>query len=401
MLTSGIRIKLVAFVVVALLATAYLGARYVGIDLTRSGYTVTAVLPDAAGAFENGEVTYRGVPVGRISALSATAEGAEATLRIEGGAPEIPADVQVRVANRSAIGEQYIDLRSTSGSGPTLQDGDRLSAAGDSAPPAIDEVLRSGRDFVGSVDPESLTTVIDEGYEASRGAGESLARLLDTSRDLVEAADTNFLVTSQLIDSSSTVLSTQEESAASIRGFSGDLRTLATTLKASDGDLRALIESSPAAARSIDKLFKQVGSPLGVLLGNLVSTAQVFGTNADGVEDALVNVPTAFSIGWAINGSKGLNLGLAQSYFDPVPCTSGYGGTTVRRGLDTGRGKPFNTQAGCTASPSTGTNVRGPKAAPKRPGATAGVASNAASTAGSVPKVSVVDSLADLMGGTS
>jgi len=386
MLTTGIKAKLMVFVVVALLAMAFLGARYVGIDFTRSSYSVTVSLPDAAGAFENGEVTYRGVPVGRVSSLTATPDGAKAKLRIDGGAADIPADVAVKVVNRSAIGEQYIDLRSESTGGPKLADGDRLTAGDDSSPPPVEDVLRSARDFTGSVPSDSLNTVIDEAYEASRGSGQNLGRLLDTSKEFIDAADTNFLVTSQLIDRSSTVLATQEAAAGSIRGFSQDLKTLATTLESSDGDLRALIGSTPAAARQIDKLFTQVGAPLGILMSNLVSTAQVFGTNADGVEDALINLPTAFSIGWAINGSQGLNLSLAQTYFDPLPCTSGYGGTAVREGLDTGPGRPFNTQAGCTASPSTGSNVRGPGSVPKKPGATS-------------TKVGVADSLSDLMGG--
>ena len=88
MLTTGIKAKLIAFVAVALLATAYLGARYVGIDFTRSSYSVTVSMPDAAGSFENGEVTYRGVPVGRIASLEATPQGARATLRIDGATAE-------------------------------------------------------------------------------------------------------------------------------------------------------------------------------------------------------------------------------------------------------------------------------------------------------------------------
>jgi phospholipid/cholesterol/gamma-HCH transport system substrate-binding protein len=403
MLTTGIKAKLMVFVVVALLATAFLGARYVGIDFTRSSYSVTVELPDAAGSFENGEVTYRGVPVGRISSLTATPQGAEAVLRIDGGAADIPADVSVRVTDRSAIGEQYIDLRSDSTGGPTLSDGDRLTAGGDSSPPPVEDVLRSARDFAGSVPTDSLTTVIDEAYDATQGAGQNLSRLLDTSQTFIEAADTNFLVTSQLIQNSSRVLATQEAAAGSIRGFSQDLKTIASTLESSDGDLRALIESTPAAAREIDKLFTQVGAPLGMLMGNLVSTAQIFGTNAAGVEDALITMPTAFSIGWAVNGSQGLNLGLAQSYFDPLPCTSGYGGTTVRPGLETSDGSAFNTKAGCTAAPSSGSNVRGPGSVPKKPGSTAAVGGPSVGdngAAGAAPtKVGVADSLSDLMGG--
>lgn len=386
MLTGRIKLKLVAFAIIGAVATMYLGIKYVGINVLGGGYSVTVALPEAGGTFANGEVTYRGVPVGRIKELTPTKNGMEARLHIEAGAPDIPADVEVTVANRSAIGEQYLDLRGTSSSGKMLGEGDRLVGDRGALPPPIDEVLRTGRDFAGSVPEDALRTVIDESYEWFRGSSDDLTRLLDTSEEFAKTADKNFLVTAALIENSSTVLGTQQESAQSIKNFSSDLNLFAATLADSDADLRALIANSPAAARSMGRLFDQVGTPLGVLMSNLVSTAQVFGTNAAGVEDALIRVPEALSVGWAINSSKGLNLGLAQTYFDPLPCTSGYGGTDVRRGLETADGKPFNLKAGCTAKPSSGANVRGPGAVPRS--AKMGAA-----------QVSVPDSLQDLLGG--
>jgi phospholipid/cholesterol/gamma-HCH transport system substrate-binding protein len=385
MLTRRIRIQLIIFVIVGLCATTYLGAKYVGLNPFGSGYQVTVSLPDAGGTFKNGEVTYRGVPVGRIKELHNTPKGMEAVLHIAGNAPDIPADVDVMVANRSAIGEQYIDLRATSTGGKKLADGDRIQGSEASMPPAIEDVLRTGRDFAASVPEDSLSTVIDEFYDFSQGASQHLARLVETSQDFVKTADDNFLVSSALIDSAQTVLSTQEAAASSIKGFSRDINLIATTLSDSDGDLRTLIQNSPAAAREIGRLFDQVGRPLGVLMSNLVSTAQVFGTNAAGVEDALFRVPEAISVGWAVNGSKGLDLGLAQTYFDPLPCTTGYGGTTVRPGLDTSAGQPFNTSAGCSASPSTGTDVRGPESVRR-------------STASVAARVTVPETMGDLMG---
>jgi phospholipid/cholesterol/gamma-HCH transport system substrate-binding protein len=385
MLTRRIRIQLVVFVILGLVATTYLGAKYVGLNPLGSGFRVTVALPDAGGAFKNGEVTYRGVPVGRIKELRTTPDGMEADLHIAGDAPPIPADVEVRVVNRSAIGEQYIDLRGNSTDGKLLADGDRLVGDASSLPPPIEDVLRSGRDFAASVPEDSLSTVIDEFYNFSQGSAPNVARLIETSQQFVATADDNFLISSALIDSAQRVLTTQEQAASSITSFSKDLSLIATTLSDSDKDLRALIQNSPAAAQEIGRLFDQVGKPLGVLMGNLVSTAQVFGTNSAGVEDALFRVPEAVSIGWAVNGSKGLDLGLAQTYFDPLPCTSGYGGTTVRPGLDTSTGQPFNTSAGCSAAPSSGTNVRGPKSAPRSEAAVAA-------------RVSVPDSMGDLMG---
>lgn len=390
MFSTSIKAKLVAFVIVALVGTSYLGVKYVGLNVTDSGYSVTATLPQAGGLFVHSQVTYRGVAVGEVTEMNPTSHGMEATLHINGDAPDIPRDSSLSVTDRSAIGEQYLNLSAPSGAGPKLQAGDTIDGSEKSLPPSIDTLLRTARDFTASVPSNSLNTVIDELYEASQGASQPVRRLVDTSKDFGEAATTNFLVTQGLIENSDTVLSTQQESSDSIKGFSRDLDLFARTLRDSDHDLRTLISNTPGAAREIHKLFDQVGPSLGLLMSNLITPAQVFGTNSAGVEDALIRLPEAIRIGWNVNKSKGLNLGLAQTYFDPLPCTRGYGGTQVRQGVDTkagavkGKSKPFNTKAGCT-NPRRGVNVRGPSAL-------GGQKSGG-------PAVSRARSLSDLMGG--
>lgn len=363
MLSTRIKAQVVAFIIVALVGTSYLGARYVGINLVGSGYDVTLSLPDGGGSFINGEVTYRGVPVGRISKLHATNTGAEATLHIEGSAPAIPADSTATVNDRSAIGEQYIDLSSDSTSGPKLRDGDHLEATAESLPPSIDKLLRTGRDFLDSVPSEDLDTIIDESYAATQGNAMHLASLLDTSAKYANTATENFLVTAGLIENSAKVLNTQQSVSSDILGYSRDLKLIASTMRDSDRNLRTLIDHTPAATKEINTLFTEVGAPLGTLMGNLVSTAQIFGIYSGGVQDAMIRLPEAMSIGFAINGSQGADLGLTTTFFDPLPCTTGYAATQVRPGLDTSAGEPLNLGAGCGLSPASGTNVRGPNAA--------------------------------------
>ncbi len=388
MITGRIKIQVAVFVVIALVGTAYLSARYVGLNLFGSGYEVTVSLPDSGGSFVNGEVTYRGVPVGRVKALRATGSGAEAVLRIDRNAPAIPASARVSVRNRSAIGEQYFNLEADSGQGPHLTAGSRLAATAADLPPDIDRLLRTSRDFVGSVPADALTTVIDESYEAARGSGEQLGRLVETSQQFAKTADANYLVTAGLIENSSIVLSTQQESADSIRAFSRDLNVLASTLADSDKDLRSLIGNTPEASTELTRFFDQVGAPLGTVMANLVSTAQVFGLNASGMEDAMIRLPEALSIGFANSGSQGMRMGLAQTYFDPLPCTAGYAGTQLRPGLETSAGKPFNLDAGCSGGSG---NVRGPSSAPKK--------GSANRTSPTLPRVTGVDTLDDLLGG--
>lgn len=371
MTTLSTKLKLLAFVLVSLLAAGHLAVSYMGFGFGNEDIRVTASLPAAGGAFKNGEVTYLGVPVGRIESLKATSTGSELVLRIDSDAPPIPENVKIQVANRSAIGEQYVNLTGTDSGGPALKNGDKIVGDASSLPPPIDQLLRTSRDFVESVPSESLNTVIDETYNLSQGTGPHLARLIETSASYADTAQKNFLVTAGLIENSNKVLATQIESSTSIRSFSRDLNLLSQTLQTNDKPLRNLISQTPAASQELGKLFSEVGQPLGILMSNLVSTAHVFGVNSRGVEDAMMKLPEAISVGYAITGSYGLDQGLAQTYFNPLPCTTGYAKTKVRDGLSTSAGAPFNTSAGCTLSPASGVNVRGPKAAPKLSGGTA------------------------------
>ncbi|WP_377324499.1 MlaD family protein [Pimelobacter simplex] len=386
-LTRGVHVKLGLFVLVALLGTSYLGASYVGFTPFSSGYRVTVSLPDAGGLFVNSEVTYRGVQVGEVTDMTPTSDGVDIDVEIRPDAPDIPADATAAVRNRSSIGEQYLDLRG-SDDDEVLADGDHLRGGPDALPQDLAEVLRSGRDLAASIPSDSLTTVIDEGYDLSRGVGDDFGRLLRTSMEFQKAADDNFLVSASLIRNAERVLQTQDEAGDAMRSYSEDLALFSATLADSDADLRTLIAATPGASREVSLLIRDVGTPLSILMNNLVSTATVFGVNSAGVRDAMVRLPEAVSIGWATTSGRGVSLGMVPTFFNPLPCVTGYSGTTQRRGTVTDEGPPLNTRAGCTAPRREG-NVRGPQAV--KGGSGGGVAVR--------PGIDVVDDLDDLLGG--
>ena len=103
-----VRIQLVLFVVVAVLGSVYVGAKYVRLDnmLGFGQYQVDLNLADSGGIFSNAEVTYRGVPVGTVGDLELTEDGIRVALMLDDGGPDIPADTKAVVANRSAIGNR-------------------------------------------------------------------------------------------------------------------------------------------------------------------------------------------------------------------------------------------------------------------------------------------------------
>lgn len=125
MITTTVRAQLLAFATVTAVGVTYVGTEYTGLadTLLDRGYTVRAQFTGSGGIFSGAEVTYRGVPVGRVGAMRLTGDGVSVALEIDDEAPRIPADTVAVVANRSAVGEQYVDLQPRRDGGPYLLDG--------------------------------------------------------------------------------------------------------------------------------------------------------------------------------------------------------------------------------------------------------------------------------------
>ena len=65
--------------------------------------------------------------VGRVGKLELTDGGVDVLLDIDNGYDDIPADALAVVGNRSAVGEQYVELQPQTDSAPYLQDGSQIA----------------------------------------------------------------------------------------------------------------------------------------------------------------------------------------------------------------------------------------------------------------------------------
>lgn len=350
MIGRRIKTQLTAFVVIALLGTTYVGGRYAGLDrmFTDRGYEVAVRLAVTGGLFTHAEVTYRGVGVGRVGPMRLTRDGIEARVRIDDSAPPIPRDVEVVVANRSAVGEQYVDLRPRTRSGPFLAEGSVIRQDRTATPLPTERVLASLDGFAASVPQDSLRTVVDELGTALADTGPDLQVLLDTTGSFTRAAADAMPEITALLRDGRTVLETQHEQSDALRSFAADARLVAEQLRSSDGDLRELLRTAPAAARQVSGVLRDNDPNLGVLVANLITPATVLVQRQDELERVLVAAPRATAMGEAVFQPGGARFGLVNTFFDPLPCTEGYGATPRRGGLDVEPGVPWNQQAGCT-----------------------------------------------------
>ncbi|MBE1531786.1 MlaD family protein [Actinomadura algeriensis] len=370
MLTLGTRIKNLVFLVVGLYAVAHVGLNYA--DLGKyiglaDHYVIEAELGEAGGLAENADVTYRGSSVGRVGELQLTADGVVAELRIDDDAPPLPESTKAVVANRSAIGEQYIDLRPATDSGPYMEAGAVIPRAATSTPPPVTDLLTSLNSLAQSVPTDALRTVVDELGVALAGQGPNLRALLDETRALTDAANANLTPTRTLIDDAETVLRTQNQEAASLKSFGENARLLADQLRESDPAFRDLVDTAPDAATELRDLVRDLDPSMSVLLANLLTTSELLANRTDGLEQLMSELPAAVAAGTSVVHDGRLNFGMVTTFFDPPNCTAGYEGTKYRNGLDTSPGAPLNTAAACTRPPSSGVNVRGSANVPRRP----------------------------------
>ena len=331
MITRTTRLQLLAFAVVALLGMSYVGFRYVGLDrlLLGGGYQVAAEFSDSGGIFVNAEVTYRGVGVGRVSDLRLTDDGVEVELTIDPDAPEIPADTAATVANRSAVGEQYVDLRPDDDDGPFLTDGSVIPTDRTSIPIPVEQLLQDLDGLVGSIDADNLRTVVDELGTAFAGSGDDLSRLIDNGDLLLARAEQSLPQTLQLITDGQTVLETQAESRSAIADWAANLRLLSDTLVSSDPDLRSLVVNAPDAGAALQQLVTDAGPGLGSLIRNLDVLNDVTTPRLDGVEQLLVTYPQVVTGSFSVvrrdaDGVMRAHFGFVLNSGDPQPCTSGY-----------------------------------------------------------------------------
>jgi phospholipid/cholesterol/gamma-HCH transport system substrate-binding protein len=361
MIARTTKVQLAVFVLISLLGVSYVSANYVGLTdkVTGSSFVVSADFAESGGIFTNAEVTYRGVTVGRVDRLALQRDGVRVYLRLDKGT-RVPSDTAAVVANRSAVGEQYVDLQPERAGQPYLAEGGTIPRQDTETPLPVQTLLVNLDRLVNSVPRDDLVTVIDELGAAFTGTGPDLQRLIDKGNALTEEATTALPETVRLIDDGKTVLDTQRVSGPAIKSFAEDLALLSDTLRDRDADLRGVFDNGIVSAQQLQRLLAENRPAIATLLGNLLSGAQVTVARLDGLEQILVTYPANVAGGYTVVPGDGTaHFGLiAQT--EPHSCQY----DNPRRGPNDTSNTPANTRNARCTDPPPGSQVRGSANAP-------------------------------------
>ncbi len=331
-LSRRVLIQLAIFVIVALVGGAVMVFDYIQLPamIGIGRYRVTVELPQAAGLYPSGNVTYRGTEVGRVDSVRLTDTGVAAVLSLKSGIA-IPSDLDAQVHSQSAVGEQYVALLPRKDS-PPLKDGDVIPADRVSVPPDLDTMLDAANRGMEAVPRDDLKTVVDEAYSAVGGLGPDISRLVTGASSLSIDARKNMGALLTLIDQSKPVLDTQTDAPDAVRAWAAHLADITRGLQKNDTAVRAVLEHGGPAVGEVRQLLDRVNPTLPVILANLIGVGQVTLTYHAGLEQVLVLLPQAVATVQAIGvpnrntkqSYRGVFLSFNLRLNLPPPCLTGF-----------------------------------------------------------------------------
>jgi phospholipid/cholesterol/gamma-HCH transport system substrate-binding protein len=241
-------INLIFFNLVFLLMVFWAINNIVTVDRVERPYTITGDFAQAAGVKSNAEVTYLGVHYGRVTSVERTPAGVSVKMKIDRN-KDIPAGSIARIFRKSAIGEPYIDFvppeSYEKGSTERIEPGDNVPVSRTTVPLEFSELLRSASALVSSIDPEATGSLIHELAVGLNGRGESLRTLTESIDQLTASFVERTDQLDRLAHNSTRVTSTLADHRLSLGRAITNLRTLAETLRAADGDTRVLLDLGP------------------------------------------------------------------------------------------------------------------------------------------------------------
>ena len=336
------RIQLTIFAIVTVLTVGAISIFYLRLPeaVGIGAYNVSANFTAAGGLYQNANVTYRGVTVGRVESVGLTDDGVVAKMRLYSGTP-VPENVTATVKSVSAVGEQYIDLVPPEQAAPgTLRNGAVIPVDRTAIGQDIYGMLQEADALISSVGDTRLQDLLDETFKAFNGSGPELARLIQSARLLVDEANANFDQTSSLIDQAGPFLEAQLRSGDDIRSLADGLARLTTEVANADPQLRSTLQTVPGTTEVANETFAGIRPTFPVLAANLANFGRIGVIYRKSLEHSLVVFPALLAalntVGTGLPADEGGKLDFKINLGDAPPCSVGFiPPTQIRSPADT------------------------------------------------------------------
>jgi phospholipid/cholesterol/gamma-HCH transport system substrate-binding protein len=258
-----------------------LAALMAGCVGSETGRTYTATFSRAVQVFPGGDVRVLGVDVGRIVDVSQGEDGVEVAFTVDDPTVRLPSDVEAAIVPVSLLGERYVQLFPAYQGGPTLEDGAEIPIDRTAVPAEPDELLRSMQDYLGAIDPETVSRFVDHAARLLDGAGEELNGLIEHGAGVVETLASKRHDLAGIIvefDRLARALETRQEG---LGRLINSYNTVARTLTTNRGSLEGSIIGLNRMATQLASLLIDHRDPLHQDIRTLTRTGRTLSRNAE------------------------------------------------------------------------------------------------------------------------
>jgi phospholipid/cholesterol/gamma-HCH transport system substrate-binding protein len=330
MLTRLTKIQLAIFAVVTVVCVGAMAIFYLHVPAAvgLGAYKVTADFKAGGGLYENANVTYRGVTIGRVESVGLSNDGVVADMRLNTDTP-VPENATATVKSVSAVGEQYIDLVPPKDASNTmLRDGSNIAVQNTAISTDISSLLTKADELVNSIGDSRVKDLLRETFKAFNGSGPELARLIQSSRLLVDEANTSYGQTTQLIDQAGPFLDSQIRSGDDIKSLADGLARFTSQVAHADPQLRSVLDTVPGATQAANTTFDGIRPTFPMLAANLANFGRIGVIYRKSIEQALVIFPALMAalitVGGGLPADEGGKLDFKVDLGDPPPCSTGF-----------------------------------------------------------------------------
>uniref|UniRef100_UPI0007A556EA MCE family protein n=1 Tax=Nocardia pseudovaccinii TaxID=189540 RepID=UPI0007A556EA len=260
----------IGLIVVLILGMSYLGAAVLRINPLPSTYRVRVELKSSGGLAPNNDVTFRGSRVGKVLDVRVSGDGVAAIAEINDTA-KIPVGGTVAVGRLSAAGEQYLDFRPDSDSGPYLSDGSIVDRSATSTPVTVQSVLTNMSGLIGGMNPARLNVIIDELDKALAGGPDRLRNMVAGISRAMSGLNDLLPQTQRLIDNLQVIAETTTHAQPDLTTLTTGSSTLFQQLTAADQEVRKFLELGPGQLATLGGIVHDTQDPMTNLITNFVA----------------------------------------------------------------------------------------------------------------------------------
>ena len=277
-------IKLVAFIVVTVLATGLLAAT---IGNLRFGGTTSyqALFTDATGLLKGDDVRIAGVRVGEVDGVAVARKGnrsvARVTFNVDSDRP-VAVSTRAQIRYRNLVGQRYVALSEGAGSGRALTEHGTIPLR--QTQPALDlTVLFNGfKPLFAALNPQDVNAFAMEIIKTLQGEAGDVNSLLGHTASLTSTLADRDAVIGRTIDNLNAVLGTVDERGKQLSTLISELQRFVSGLATDRAAIGASLTNIANLADATAGLVKE-GRPairadvkeLGAVAGNLDDNKKV------------------------------------------------------------------------------------------------------------------------------